>query len=312
MKIAVVVITLNDDYKFDQWLAFHDEYKTEIYKHIIVDNGSNEEYLSKLESNFPESIIIKRQSNLGTTKAYNDGIKLALSDNDVDSVMLLANDIKIPKGGLTKLYSILYNSDALMISPILLDKDSMVISDFGSKIGKNLHMIPYMNGQILDQSLKKAERYVEALTGGVNLAKREFYNTVGYQDEKLFMYSDEVDMGIRANKKGIKLICTNQVLSWHQHINPPNRKNRRPPYTAYLIGRNKVYIARKHFNSMKVIYVFFSQFKMSAIGMIKGLLNFNGENIIFYWSMLKGSINGLFNKMRFSPPNLSKKQEVLK
>ena len=312
MKIAVVVITLNDDYKFDQWLAFHGEYKREIYKHIIVDNGSNEQYLSKLEDNFPESTIIKRKSNLGTTKAYNEGIKLALSDNEVDTVMLLANDIRIQKGGLTKLYSILNDSDALMISPILLDKDSMVISDFGSKIAKNLHMVPYMNGQILDQNVKKTERYVEALTGGVNLAKREFYNSVGYQDEKLFMYSDEVDMGIRASKNGVKLICTNQVLSWHQHINPPNRKSKRPPYTAYLIGRNKVYIARKHFNSMKVVYVFLSQLKMSVIGITKGFLHFNSENIIFYWSMLKGAINGLLNKMRFSPPNLVNKQEVSK
>ena len=48
MRVAAITITLNDDYKFEEWCKYYEEYKDEIYLHIIVDNGSKPTYISNL------------------------------------------------------------------------------------------------------------------------------------------------------------------------------------------------------------------------------------------------------------------------
>ena len=58
--------------------------------------------------------------------------------------------------------------------------------------------------------------------------------------------SDEVDMGLRAKKLGVNLAVTTEAKAWHQHLNAGGGKHRMF-YTSYLMGRNKVYLAKKHF-----------------------------------------------------------------
>jgi GT2 family glycosyltransferase len=305
MKIAAITITYNDDYKFEEWHEHYSEYKDELYLHIIVDNNSNNKYLKKVQETFTDSHIIKRNSNGGCTGAYNDGIKYALSVSEVDAVMLIGNDIRLKKGASTILYDRLFNDPKMgMISPILLTKDSMIAEDFGCNISKALIMQPFGCG-VNVQSVNEGINYCEALTGGMNLAKREFYEKVGLQDDNLFMYSDEVDMGLRAMKKGFTMASISEAISWHQHINKDTNSNRRDPYTKYLAGRNKVYVAKKHFGILRVIYVFLFYVFGSIYKILINLIKGNFYQIKEYFWLIFGAVMGLLGNMkpnRFSVP----------
>lgn len=300
MNVAAIVITYNDGYKLKEWVEHHQEYKDELYMHIIVDNGSSQEYLKMVEENFPKSIIIKRDTNGGCTAAYNDGIKYALKFPEVDSIMLIGNDIKLEKGGTTKLYNYLMGKKQYgMVAPILLEKDSDVIADFGCKISKSLSMIPFAAGRNINE-VSVMEYDSEALTGGMNLSKREFYEIVGLQDEKLFMYSDEVDIGIRAKKNNLKMAATKDVKAWHQHINMDVKSNFRHPFSSYLIGRNKVYLAKKHFNALKTINVF-NKYLLNALkGCIFAYIRRNDKAWISNLWMIYGALNGLVGNMKLN------------
>lgn len=294
MNVAGIVITYNDDYKFNEWVEHHQLYKDELYIHIIVDNGSRSQYLDMVEKSFPDSHIIKRNTNGGCTGAYNNGIKMALSDKNVEAIMLIGNDIKLEKGGVQKLAEFLNSNEKYgMVAPILLAKDSLLIDDFGCEVSKTLYMKPYDVGKNVSD-VEVAFRTVASVTGGMNIAKREFYEKVGLQDEKLFMYSDEVDISIRANKEGFKMAVTKEVKSWHQHINPNNAKQR-SVYTFYLIGRNKMYLARKHFGILRIFYVFGYLIWRIAFTMAFGLFNRNRwrQQSYFFWGMLNGLVNNM-------------------
>jgi GT2 family glycosyltransferase len=295
MNIAALVITYNDDYKLKEWVEHHQVYKNELYKHIIVDNGSNPVYLKMVENAFPDSIIIKRTSNGGCTGAYNDGIRHAVSDKKVDAIMLIVNDIKLEEGAIQALSEFLFSKEEFgMVAPILLAKDSQLIDDFGCEVAKTLYMNPYDVGKNISD-VEVISRTVASVTGGMNMAKREFYKKVGLQDEKLFMYSDEVDMAIRAKKEGFKMAVTREVKSWHQHINP-NNGNNRSVYTFYLIGRNKMYLARKHFGILRVFYVFGFLLWRVAFTLAFGIFDSHRwrQQSYFFW----GILNGLFNNMK--------------
>lgn len=306
MKIAAITITYNDGYKFNEWFEHYQQYKDELYMHIIVDNGSKPEYLNMVDRTFTNSKIIKRSTNGGCTLAYNDGIRLALSNPEVDAIMLIGNDIKLEVGGITKCYEFLKSDSKLgMIEPVLLEKDSMIINDFGCEITKRLSMKSYKAGEnIMD--LDEDFHYAQAVTGGMNLATREFYEIVGLQDEVLFMYSDEVDMGLRAKKFGFKMAATKEAKAWHQHINENKTVNKRHPFSMYLIARNKVYLAKKHFGLNRSLYVFnyyiMISLKMLVVVLIKRKYNFVKDQL---WSIY-GAFNGLVGNMKpskFTVPN---------
>lgn len=255
MKIAAITITYNDDYKLKEWYDHYLEYGSQVYMNIIVDNGSDEIYLKQVKRLFSDSIIVERTKNGGTTAAYNDGIRIALADPNVDSILLIGNDMRIDNNGIKVLHDFLY-SDFLygMVAPVILEKNSFKIESLGCFVAWNLYLKEYFIGNSI-ADIEEDTFIVETVAGGMNLAKREFYEDLGLQDEDLFMYSDEADLGLRIMKSKYKAAVTKKSLAWHEHINP-NKRNIRLPYSAFLIGRNKIYLGYKHFGFMRAFIIF--------------------------------------------------------
>lgn len=295
-RIAAVSITMNDGYKFKEWCQHYEEYKDELYLHIIVDNHSDKEYLKLVKSYFNNSVIIERETNGGCTISYNDGIRYALNDPNVEFIALVGNDIKLKSGSLLKCAAVLQSDPKLgMVEPVLLKGGSNIVDDFGCTLRKDLLFTIYMKGHKYSE-ITEDVHYCEGVTGGMNVSKREFYEKVGLQDEKLFMYSDEVDMALRAAKSGFKMAAVKDAIAWHEHINE-SKKERRYPYNSYLVGRNKVYLANKHFGKIKRNQEFLFMIKQallfSCYRIIKGQFSLLREEI---WK-IRGAYNGLKGNM---------------
>lgn len=250
MKIAAITVTQNDGFKFKEWAEYYQEYKNELFMHIIVDNNSEEKYFELVKETFVDSIIIRRPINGGATGAYNDGIRRALENEDVDTILLVGNDVRIEKDSITILYEYLFSNPTFgMVSPVLLKKDSDIIECYGCDL-KYLQFMKSLNAGDPVKDVKDEDRIVTLLPGGMNLSTRKFYETVGLQDEKLFLYWDEYDMYCRAKNAGFKMAATKRALAWHQHINP-NNSSRRPLYVPLLGARNYVYLMKKHYGVVK-------------------------------------------------------------
>lgn len=292
MKIAAITITYNDDYKFLEWCTYYEAYKNDIDVHIIVDNGSKPEYLDKVENYFKESIIIRRSSNKGTTAAYNDGIDKALKDKNIDAIMLIGNDMKFEEGAIRELYSFLYSNKNLgMVAPVVLKKDSMKIESYGVNINSlGIPIIQDRNQNLKDVPDSKIVSYVP---GGINIAKREFYEKVGLQDAKLFMYNDEIDMFYRMKKCGFIQGVTKKAIVWHQHINYPVALDLSAKM-AYLNGRNRVYIIKKHLG-VKGVFLFTYMLLLETAVVLRDISKLRSRRI--YICKWKGFIQGLRNNM---------------
>ena len=292
MKIAVITITYNDDYKFTEWCNWYNDYKNDIYLHIIVDNGSTDAYKKKVKDYFTESVIIERETNGGCTSAYNDGLRFALSNKEIDAIMLLGNDIRIKVGAIVNMYHFLYSSPTYgMVGAVVYRKDSNIIESFGDTVNCiGLPRINYRNKKIEDvpQSLE-----VSYVGGGVNLAKRDFYEIIGLQDENLFMYNDEMDMFYRARKAGFIEAVTKDAEVWHQHISYPST-NDLSWKMSFLNGRNRVYIIKKHLG-LKGLAMFLYMFGMETAVAVRDIKDKKSRRN--YWWKIKGFIAGLKNNM---------------
>lgn len=245
MKIAMITVTYNDGYKFDEWCRWYEEYKSEIDLHIIVDNGSSPDYLNQVKDYFKESIIVERKTNGGSTAAYNDGLRIALEDKDVDAIFFLGNDLRVKPGSVRNLYNYLYSDEKLgMVAPVMLRKDSDEIEAYGVDVNRlGVSHFRYKGKKISDITLPS--EYVCFVPGGCSLSKRAFYEKIGLQDEALFMYGDEIDMYYRSKKEGFKQGVCKSAIVWHQHIRAPKLETSHD-WMAFISGRNRVYLIKKH------------------------------------------------------------------
>jgi len=296
MHVAAITITYNDDFKFREWTDHYSVYKDELYKHIVVDNGSDTEYITLVEKAFTGSEIIRRTVNGGCTGAYNDGIRLALSDPLIDAVMIIANDIRLEKGGVTKLYNLLFSDRRYgMVGPVVLQRDSKLIEIYGGRIHPWTLTFDHLFANIPVTEVHEEKVLTDSLPGGMNMAKRSFYEIVGLQDDFLFMYSDEIDTGIRARKKNLLMVATRNVLSWHQHINR-GQTAVRSPMAGYLWGRNEVYLAKKHFGPGVILSNILFRLKRSLVTNLKAWINGRtSDEKRFWWYYLRGTFAGIFN-----------------
>lgn len=298
MKIAAITITYNDGYKFKEWCEHYEEYKEALALHIIVDNASDPEYLQSVKSYFSNSIIIERDTNGGCTGAYNDGIRKALEDNDIDSIMLIGNDIRISTKDIYSLYNFLYSKPEYgMVSPVMVTPGTRKIECFGSKLNIwGVDEFPYVGSDLDDKEVPEF-REVEYVTGGMNLSKREFYENVGLQDEKLFMYADELDMYCRAKKASYKEAVTKNAIAYHCHINPQHASIRRPEM-YYLHGRNIVYLYKKHYK-FSWFFKFLIRFVLLTTPFLLHPFNKDQRTIFKYhckgfYSGIKGNMDNSF------------------
>jgi hypothetical protein len=293
MRVACITIVYNDDYKFEEWCKWYDIYRDELYLHIIVDNGSQKEFLDKVKAFFSNSHIIERKTNGGCTSAYNDGIRYALTDPNVDAIMLLGNDIKLNKGAVKGLYDYLMSDEKLgMVGPLVLKKDSDIIEDFGVNLGTFTNKFLYKDMK-LSQLPSGIQLYVDAVPGGVSLSKREYYEKVGLQDENLFMYSDERDMAYRTKKNGYTEGVTSSAMAWHQHIKCPFQNKRLK--SNYLIARNRIYLEKKHSGNIRAYSIAISTLFTAVVLFLRDFskLHRRVENI----HSIKGVFAGLTGNM---------------
>lgn len=252
MKIAGISMTYNDGYKLKEWKEHYMEYKKDLEIFVIVDNGSEKKYLEELKAAFPEAVIIERKENGGCTAAYNDGIKYVLKNTDVEAIAIIANDMKLTKKCLPEMYKYLFSSEDMgIVSTAVLNIESNIIDNYGHTVRKFRVTNDYMGSFIED--IKPQKKETQLVSGGFNMARRAFYENGGLQDEKLFMYCDELDTSYKAKKMGYKIGVIANEYAWHWHINPVGYKGVRHPASKYMISRNRVYIAKKYMNPVNVL-----------------------------------------------------------
>ena len=290
MNIAAITQTMNDYHVLDQWEEFYAMHKDVIYKHIIVHNTTYKDYEDLIEIKFTDSVIITRETNGGTTGAYNTGIKEALKDPEVDAIMLIANDCKITSESIEELYKLLFSSKSIgAVAPILLEKDDKTIVAFGENLTKDTGLDRLYHNQLLSARLPETVE-CECLPGGMNLIKREVYEKVGLQDESLFMYCDENEFFLRVGAAGYRIIATSKALSSHCHIYTEGTKNDNS-LAWYYINRNHLLVSKQYKSFLITLKLFLKKFFYFGVKYaISFILDKTPKKIYYYYL---GLIHGI-------------------
>ena len=292
MKIATITIFCNEDFRLEAWKRYYMEYRGDIGLHVIVNNGRKED-TQLLKTAFPDSLVLESPTP-NMMASYNMALREILKDPEVDAIAQIVNDIRLSEAGLSTLYGLLEADRGLFaVSPVLLGKDCDVIDCYGCEINhRNLDFVHLDSGRRISD-LSDPMREVSGLPAGIFLARRSYYETLGFQDERLEMYADEIDMGLRVAAEGLKMAATTAVLAWHQHVNRGG-KAVRSERAAFLMGRNPVYIARKYPRRFSVVRVYFRRMFRGLDEIRSAIMHRKtADHYRFGLALMKGATAGL-------------------
>lgn len=212
LKLSIVILSWNTKALLKQCLESLEEGCEGIggCEVVVVDNGSTDgssEMVRKYQiRNTKYKIrLIENQSNLGFAKGNNIGIKQARGKY----IMLLNSDTIVQKGSLKKMVDFLdQHGEISVVGPKLLNQDGTPQSSCGQF--PNLWVVfimlfkEHFGGSRTVRYSPAVSGEVDWLMGAAFVAREKVFKKVGFLDERMFMYMEEVEWFYRVRKAGLK------------------------------------------------------------------------------------------------------------
>ncbi len=224
----------------------------------VVDSGSSDGSGKRIKEYFPWVNLIQLDNNQGHTHAANIGAKLTAKEES-QYILFLDNDAYLEPSCLTLLIqSIEANPKYGMACPLIFSENKSGtiwygggrITIFGNAYHENM-------GKIAGTDMIQT-KIVEYATSCVLLVRRHIFNQVGGFDEKLFNYSEDLDLSWKVRLLGYDLIYVPTAKAVHgesRNVIKVAGKVFRDYYTM----RNRLYMIRKYGNIFqKSVGVLFS------------------------------------------------------
>lgn len=208
----------------------------------LVDNGSTDGTLETLRAlNQARTVLIENGENLGYAGGNNIGIRRALDDG-CDLILLLNNDVLLEPGCIEPLLSAaLAVPRAGMFGPTVRNyHEPTQVESAGSDLD-------IRTGQIWDLGIDDtaiAPREVGYLPGCALMVTKEFCRKAGLLDPDYFLYFEDTDWAVRAERAGFKVLWV--PGPGVRHKGSRSTGGPRSALYAYYYARNHLLLMRKH------------------------------------------------------------------
>jgi len=223
VMISVVVVTWNNEKDIEICLTsiLSQDFKSK-YNVIVVDNASTDSTVSIIEQNFKNKVILlKNKKNVFLTGGNNIGIMYAWENFNPEYVMVLNPDTKVEKNLISELYRIIdANNKIGAVGPkvkFFRNKNEGLINSAGIFYDsfKQAYDVGFMEE---DKEQFNAVKEVWGVSGVCILYRSEMLKQIGLYWERIKMHLDEVELFIRAHKKGWIVKYVPSTTVWHSYM----------------------------------------------------------------------------------------------
>jgi GT2 family glycosyltransferase len=184
---------------------------------IVVDNGSQDGSLDYLRDRFPGVEFISLPENVGFAAACNCAIQRALQRSACQSILLVNNDAILAPDALSKLMEAAEsNPETGILGPKVYYRDEPErIWYAGARMRRGVLAAADTGRGQVDRGQFDQPSMVDYVFGTVMLIQRKVFESVGLFDERFFLYLEDLDLCLRAKKKGFSLLFVPEACVWH-------------------------------------------------------------------------------------------------
>ncbi|TFC01236.1 glycosyltransferase [Cryobacterium mannosilyticum] len=217
---------------------------------VVVENGSGDDSLEKLQTLADRVTIVESKENLGFTGGCNLGVQKSTGEY----IAFLNNDAKPHPDWIKEaVATFATGTDIGAVASKVLDWDGVNV-DFvdASVTWYGMGYKPHAGEK--DRGAWDEEKDVLFGTGAAMFIKATVFDELGGFDDNFFMFYDDVDLGWRLNLLGYRFRFQPKSLAFHKHHASMNKfGNFRE---EYLLERNALYSLYKNLDDESLARVF--------------------------------------------------------
>ncbi len=261
---------------------------------LVVDNGSPGDAEGRLRRELPGIEVRGTGRNLGYTGGINAGFRFAL-EQPTDYLLVLNPDTEVDPGFLAPMVEAMENDPRAAIAggTIYAQHDPTRVWYAGGRLvpwrGLAVHE---RKGERLEASALGEPREVSFVTGCLALHRVSLLPVIGEQDERFFMYLDDIELSARVRRKGYRLLYVPRSIVRHRVLGESESRLK-----LYYSVRNRLLLIDTAFDSpaRRVARLYFLAAITSklAVWLLARPLFFEAA-----WAGLDDYRRGLFNEGR--------------
>jgi len=254
IEVSVVIVSFNTKDLTLQCLNSVFAQNHVSYEVIVVDNASSDGSVTEIKKSFPQVALIENNKNKGFASANNQAIKLAKGK----FILLLNSDtLLLSEDSFSKMIKFMDIKRNAGICGCKVTRPGGRL-DWPCKRSFQTPSVFFYRSLGLDRMFpghKKFGKYhltyldenktheVDAITGAFFMIRRETIADIGLLDEKLFMYSEDMDWCFRAKLKNWKVFYYPEVQIIHYKSRSSNKRSNKIIYWWYY---STWYVYKKH------------------------------------------------------------------
>ncbi len=267
-KVSIVIPNYNGEELLEKNLPFviraSRNENNKIIEIIIVDDGSKDDSVEFLKTNFPEVKVIKHKKNRGFSSTVNTGVRMSKGN----LVVLLNTDVIPDENFLVATFEHFSNEKVFAVS----------FHEKGYGWARGFFSDGFINHGLGGEDEKASDTFW--VNGGSGIFRRDFWMKLQGMDEKLFspFYWEDVDLSYRAAKRGWQLIWEPEAKVLHEHEATMSKISQ--GYKRRIQERNQLILIWKNLTSPQL-------FKKHMFGLSKRIIKHPGYLRIVFAALLK-------------------------
>jgi GT2 family glycosyltransferase len=245
--IGVVIVTWNNANDIVDCIKSIIDTNYINYKIIVVDNDSSDNTVDLVKQNFPDIDILPQSQNKYFTGGVNIGINFAIQKYNAQFIFILNPDTIVDSNIFDVMSNCINADDSIgIVGPKIkyLPKDLNTIYSAGV-VYDGFKIATQIGNKELDNGQYDKSDFLDCVEGTCLLLRVTMLNEIGLLWERLKMYSEDVELCIRARKKGWEIFYTHETTVWHKHALSIN--NNSELNLNYQKEKNWLWIALRHY-----------------------------------------------------------------
>jgi hypothetical protein len=251
--VSIVVVTYEcRDVVRDCLDAIYDQRGQLELEVIVLDNGSGDGTAGLVAAAFPQVKLIALEENVG----FGRGVNLAAEHAQGEYLLLLNPDAVLHPGALDALVGFarahpehgIYGGRAFWPDGTVQPGScwgrptAWSLACFGTLLTTAFPRSRIFNPEMLGSWQRDSVREVDVVTGCLLLVERSLWTELGGFDEAFFMYGEDVDLSLRARRRGFHPVITPDAAITHAvGVSSATRSDK-----FVLVFQSKVTLVRKH------------------------------------------------------------------
>lgn len=248
---------------------------------FVADNGSTDDSVSMMKSEFPQVPLLHQENNQGFAGGYN----WVLGQVDAEYYVLLNSDVAVGDNWLEPIVELMDSDENIAAcQPKILSFDQKSQFEYAGASGGFIDRLgyPFCRGRVFetmetDQGQYDDVREIFWATGACMMVRASVFHKLGGLDSDFFAHMEEIDFCWRAKNAGYKIMVQPKSSIFHVGGGTLPKSSAKK---TYLNFRNNFMLLYKNLPSDRLNKVLFMRLLLDGLAGVKFLFQGNFKDVI--------------------------------